>query len=442
MGEAPRRRLSDRRGSNALCRRLTWGGGARLGALAATIFAGVLTPRLTQAQVREPERVSERAPERTPERTQVTLDVGSASVRQPQGSARLLGTFGAGVWHQRSRFALGVDGAASLAIDSTGAQQLTARSAFAPTRWSRTDIDGTLLGATGANAARTAQLQQALVWRAFAWSVSAGTSRSTRETERGPLDFFGNRVGTGLTFASGPWRLAGYAARSRTNDYVLMEASGVTLTRVAAGYALDDGSAEVSYTRARVSLAFTQQWRRGREATTGRSNAASVLGAVTLGPGVQLVAQTGMQLADVLRAIPQARYLGVSLRWIPTHRAAPRERRANAGALSAPMAIDSAPTALVTRTGEVVITRDPGRSTIGLVLDAPAEAVVEVMSSATNWTPARAVREGSAFTHKIELPAGTHTIAVRINGGAWRAPRGLVAVSDDFGGTMGKVTVP
>jgi len=40
------------------------------------------------------------------------------------------------------------------------------------------------------------------------------------------------------------------------------------------------------------------------------------------------------------------------------------------------------------------------------------------------------------------LPPGSHRVAVRINGGAWRAPRGLVAVPDDFGGTVGVVVVP
>jgi hypothetical protein len=52
------------------------------------------------------------------------------------------------------------------------------------------------------------------------------------------------------------------------------------------------------------------------------------------------------------------------------------------------------------------------------------------------------VRDGGAFVHRLTLPTGTHRVAVRVNGGAWRAPRGLAAVADDFGGQAGVVVVP
>jgi hypothetical protein len=33
-------------------------------------------------------------------------------------------------------------------------------------------------------------------------------------------------------------------------------------------------------------------------------------------------------------------------------------------------------------------------------------------------------------------------VAVRVNGGAWRAPRGLAVVDDDFGGKAGLIVIP
>jgi len=43
---------------------------------------------------------------------------------------------------------------------------------------------------------------------------------------------------------------------------------------------------------------------------------------------------------------------------------------------------------------------------------------------------------------QLTLPAGAHRIAVRVNGGPWRAPRGLAPVNDDFGGKAGVVVIP
>ena len=73
---------------------------------------------------------------------------------------------------------------------------------------------------------------------------------------------------------------------------------------------------------------------------------------------------------------------------------------------------------------------------------ATADAVVEVMSSTTDWSIVRLTREGDTFVHRLTLPSGMHRIAVRINGGMWRAPLGLAPVEDDFGTRAGLVVVP
>jgi len=40
------------------------------------------------------------------------------------------------------------------------------------------------------------------------------------------------------------------------------------------------------------------------------------------------------------------------------------------------------------------------------------------------------------------VPAGTHEIGVRVNGGAWRAPPGLVLIADELGGQVGLLVLP
>lgn len=91
---------------------------------------------------------------------------------------------------------------------------------------------------------------------------------------------------------------------------------------------------------------------------------------------------------------------------------------------------------------EVLLTRGEQGGTIELRINAANDAVVEVMSSISAWAVTRVSRQGEAFVYRLTLPSGSHRIAVRINGGAWRAPLGLASVEDDFGTGAGLVVVP
>jgi hypothetical protein len=67
---------------------------------------------------------------------------------------------------------------------------------------------------------------------------------------------------------------------------------------------------------------------------------------------------------------------------------------------------------------------------------------VELATSQNDWQPVRLAQRGELFVQQLTLPAGAHRIAVRVNGGPWRAPRGLAPVNDDFGGKAGVVVIP
>ncbi len=354
------------------------------------------------------------------------LDVGSASVQQPQGESRLVGSIGAGLWYARRTVALAIDGATALAMDSAGASQLSARARIAPRTWTQTDANLTLLGASGLFA-RGAEAQQTFNWRMLSLQLDAARA----SVARGDRDFFGDRVASTLSASYGPWRVGGTVRRAHTDDYFLMEASGITLSRVAASYALDDVGGEVSITQPRWSVAYAPIWRRGREATIGRSFGTSVQATWRVAENVQLMGQGGTQLADVIRAVPQARFVGVGVRWMPSQ------------SVIAPTPLRVVePMSRAVRVGEVMVERDAGKSAITLFIDAPADARVEIAGSFNDWTPIAMTRGGAQFVYRVALPTGTHLIAVRINGSEWRTPLGLVRVADDFGGSAGRVTVP
>jgi hypothetical protein len=144
-------------------------------------------------------------------------------------------------------------------------------------------------------------------------------------------------------------------------------------------------------------------------------------GAISFGQ-FTLVANTGKILADPLRGLPKAFYSSVGLRF---SRAI--SRRDAAAPLDREAWLDLPPV-----TGGILIVQ----------VRAPENAVVEIADSHNNWTPALMERVGASFVARIPLPSGTHRVAVRVNKGEWRAPRGLARVIDDLGGATGLVVVP
>jgi len=92
------------------------------------------------------------------------------------------------------------------------------------------------------------------------------------------------------------------------------------------------------------------------------------------------------------------------------------------------------------------------RSTIELVgwdggaytvrVQANAESV-ELAADFTDWNPLSLTRTAAdTWEIRLPIPAGVHRVNVRFDGGAWRAPGGLRAAMDEFGGEVGILIVP
>jgi hypothetical protein len=72
---------------------------------------------------------------------------------------------------------------------------------------------------------------------------------------------------------------------------------------------------------------------------------------------------------------------------------------------------------------------------------APAARRVEVMADFTDWEPVELTRSGATFERKMAVESGTHRMAIRIDGGAWRPAANTPAVDDDLGGRVGLLVV-
>lgn len=375
-----------------------------------------------------------------PAGTLAWMDAGGAQLQQPQSTRRSAGTVGAGLWHGRGALSVAGEGNVTLADDSVAAAQWVLRTTLAPARWSRlrTDVDvsattsGLLL--PGSNGNRSAALRQSVRVGAVTLFGSAGLGR----TSRLDLESRGRAVSAGADWQPGAWRVGVSGQRADTDDWQLMEASGIELRRVAPAYVVHDLTADVAWRRGRWWLGASHSWRAGSGATVGSARGHSLLAAWQLSPSLLVIAQQGEQLADVLRGVPQARYTGLAMRWTPVRaNGLRRDARTFGEARALP------PTVVPdVKSSEVLLQRREGVGVLVLSVAAPADATVEVACSATDWAPVPMVREGGAFVLRLTLPTGTHRVAVRVNGGAWRAPRGLAAVADDFGGQAGVVVVP
>ncbi|MES2180202.1 MAG: glycogen-binding domain-containing protein [Gemmatimonadota bacterium] len=72
---------------------------------------------------------------------------------------------------------------------------------------------------------------------------------------------------------------------------------------------------------------------------------------------------------------------------------------------------------------------------------APDARTVEIAGDFTHWRPLQLTRGGDGWwSVTLTIGAGTHEMNVRVNGGKWVAPPGLVTTRDEFGGISGILT--
>jgi hypothetical protein len=351
------------------------------------------------------------------------VDVGGALLRQPGLAATNVATV-AGLFHYAtSDFALATNGLAARTPDGrfTGQGVITASRYAPPTNRFRWELTGTGSGFGLSNAAP-----------AFAWQAIA------REHWQGSLGglFVGGAYGK-LAQAG----VSGEVSGVHTGGYLRLDRAGHGELSAALAYTdaggMPDGtrlrySDAVGYWSYRARLlelsgggglrlsdargAATQSWASGSAAFWLSERAALVLAA-------------GSALADVARGVPSVRYLSLSLRI-----------GANTRAVAASIHVrqigpDEDGGRLDVRAGD---------DSIRVVSVRLASAnLVELMADFTDWEPVAMTKlPNGEWTIERAIAAGTHRVAIRVDGGEWRAPPNLPCVADEFGGEVGIVIVP
>jgi hypothetical protein len=144
-----------------------------------------------------------------------------------------------------------------------------------------------------------------------------------------------------------------------------------------------------------------------------------------LSPTLALVAAAGRAGSDPVTSVPGARYFAVGLRLrVGAPVIAPLPARA-APSESAPFRIG--PPLGVGR--EIVVQASEAES-------------VELAGDFTDWKPVALRPWGEdSWRTLLPVPPGLHRLAIRIDGGEWRAPPGTRPVENEFGGQVAEVVV-
>ena len=88
------------------------------------------------------------------------------------------------------------------------------------------------------------------------------------------------------------------------------------------------------------------------------------------------------------------------------------------------------------------ITDTPNGDMRVVTIHAPAARSVEISGDFSQWQPLALVsKSDGSWSVAVPLRSGTYQTVVRIDGGAWQAPPGLLSLVDEFGGVVGLLVV-
>jgi hypothetical protein len=208
-----------------------------------------------------------------------------------------------------------------------------------------------------------------------------------------------------------------------TTPSVMAEVSSANTTVTSRGMVRYlDSEAHIAWSRGRVAFDAAGGWRTSPDTTSARTW--SLGGSVMLTERLALVGSAGTNAFDVAQGLPAGRYATIALR-ITTRAGGALEMRSRARA-----------------TARALETWREQDGTVLLVVHAPRARRVEIMGDFTDWRPLVMHREADDhFSARIQLPAGSYRINVRVDGGAWMAPPGTTPVADEYNGAAGLLVI-
>lgn len=207
-------------------------------------------------------------------------------------------------------------------------------------------------------------------------------------------------------------------------------------TAVADSIHYTDGQLSLSLTRDKIDLGAVLGTRLGDQLTSlgGTARSWGSLSAVVwMRPRLALAASGGTYPIDPTQGFPGGRFVSVSVRLTTGHRNQATSVTPSQGVL---LPGEEAPAA----SGFAAVRDSVGA--LWLRVNAPRARLVEVSGDFTNWEPvAMSPTSGGWWAVTLPIAPGKYQMNLRLDGGTWIAPPGLLAMRDEFGGTVGLLVV-
>lgn len=349
-----------------------------------------------------------------------SLDVGGVGVRYADSVNLSSMALSPALRLESPRATLAADGTYSLA----GAALWSAQGELSASLFTgrlgplRPELDGDVGGSTHASGTSTGRISAGLRLHLMRerWGVWAGAE--------------GGRAWDGV--AAHGIALADLGVWARWRDVTVV--AGAAPTRVSGGGDYADADLGMRWVHGRAELGGALGARAGSAPVIG--GGARVWGSASAALWVMhhlaIVAAAGSYPVDVAQGFPGGRFATLALR-IATRR--PGSEYA------------SGARAPVGARGEAAVERFTISGSDGdqrvVRVRAPRASRVEIAGDFTDWRPVPLTPAGDGwFTVTLPVSAGTHQMNLRLDGSRWVVPPSLTAMTDEFGGTFGLLTVP
>ncbi|HEY6089825.1 MAG TPA: glycogen-binding domain-containing protein [Gemmatimonadaceae bacterium] len=199
-----------------------------------------------------------------------------------------------------------------------------------------------------------------------------------------------------------------------------------------------DAQWSLSWARERLELGALVGTRLGNQLTAlgGNTRSWGSLSAVRwMTHRLALVASGGTYPIDPTQGFPGGRFVSLSLRVAArsAHVAVPLSAPKNHTEMNSPEILPVLTRFAAERTATGVVT---------LKVDAPRARVVEVSGDFTSWMPVSLARTSDgSWAVTLPIRRGKYQMNVRLDGGKWLVPPGLLPMVDEFGGSVGLLII-
>jgi len=247
-------------------------------------------------------------------------------------------------------------------------------------------------------------------------------------------------LGGGRTWDATAWRsvLLGEAGASVSSG-LSSAVFTISPTMVNDSIKYADTQASLSRKTEALELGLLLGFRLGDQLTTLNANVrswASVSAVFWIRPRIAVALGGGNYPVDLTQGFPGGRFLALSLRLAQGPRLSPAPNDQIGPEPPSPVPANTAPEV----TG-FIANRGAG-DIVTLRVNVPGAHLVEISSDFTTWAPIQLASTGNGWwSSTFPLKRGKYQMNLRVNGGEWIVPPGLLSMVDEFGGMVGLLVI-